>query len=270
MNAHEFLLKYEGRTIDVDHYYGGQCWDCYAQYCIENGIPYFNCTSSNYVKDIWNNRKYSGILNYMDEIPANAMQDGDVAIWTNSRECPDSHIAIFRKNNANGTGIFLGQNQRAGQVVSQENFSYNGIMGALRIKTKAPVVNHKVGYKAHIQDKGWTKEFYENEIAGTQGESKRLEALVIDPMNLKVSVKVHMQDYGWKDYGMITKDTIIGTVGESKRLEAICLNCTNARLKYRVHIQDSGWTAWTIADGISTLGSVGMSQRIEAIQMTIE
>lgn len=273
MTPHEFYLKYIGKTVDVDGYYGGQCWDLYAQYCRENGIPFFHCTTSGYVKDIWNNRKSSGILNYMDEVPnLESLQDGDVVIWGNCAACPYSHIAIFRKANGNGSGIFLGQNQSAGQVVNQETITYAGIIGGLRIKKAEPVVVHKIAYRVHAKDLGWMDVEYDGQTSGTEGQTRRVEALKIDPRlsNLNITAKAHVENKGWIDYGTITSDTIIGTTGEYLRLEALCLNCTNATLKYRVHIEDTGWSAWTKADGVATLGSVGMAKAIEAIQIVVE
>lgn len=120
----------------------------------------------------------------------------------------------------------------------------------------------KLKYRAHVQDIGWQDWVHDGEVAGTTGESKRMEAIQIDYPD--VEAKAHIQDYGWVDYGKITKDTVIGTTGESKRLECLCLK---GNFEYRVHLQDSGWSCWTKADGICTLGSVGESLRIEAIEI---
>lgn len=122
----------------------------------------------------------------------------------------------------------------------------------------------KIKYRVHLQDIGWTDWKHDGEIAGTEGESKRLEAIQID-YNKSIKAKAHIQTYGWIDYGEINKDIVIGTTEESKRLECLCLECEN--LKYQVHIQGSGWSCWTNADGISTLGSVGQKLRIEAIKI---
>lgn len=121
----------------------------------------------------------------------------------------------------------------------------------------------KLKYQAHIQDIGWQSWKSNGEIAGTTGQSKRLEAIRIDAP-FEVRAEAHIQNIGWKDYGKINKDTIIGTTGQGLRLECLKLK---GKFKYRVHIQDNGWTCWTNADGIATLGSVGQSLRIEAIQI---
>ena len=122
----------------------------------------------------------------------------------------------------------------------------------------------KIKYCAHVQSDGWQEWKGDGELAGTTGQSKRLEAFKIDYKE-HIKAKIHLEGIGWKDYGEINKDTIIGTTGESRRLECICLECES--IKYRAHIQGSGWTCWTKADGKSTLGSVGQSLRIEAIEI---
>lgn len=118
----------------------------------------------------------------------------------------------------------------------------------------------KMKMKGHIQDIGWGS--WDEKAIGTTGQSKRLEAFMIDAP-FDVEAKIHLQDIGWKNLGKITKDTIIGTVGEARRLECLCLK---GNFEYRVHIQNSGTTPWTKADGISTLGTVGQALRIEMIE----
>lgn len=106
----DFKNQVLGKGLDVDESYGNQCWDGYAYYCKWLGYPYANCTSSGYVKDIWNNRKSNGILNYFNEV--STMQSGDVAVFKEiSGWTPYSHIAIFDSDIDGTYGYFLGQNQ---------------------------------------------------------------------------------------------------------------------------------------------------------------
>lgn len=105
----EFKNMVLNNAYDIDGYYGAQCWDGFAKYCQYLGYPIFNCTTSGYVKDIWNNRATSGILNYFTEV--SIMQPGDVAVFMESASTPYSHIAIFDSDVGNGYGRFLGQNQ---------------------------------------------------------------------------------------------------------------------------------------------------------------
>lgn len=130
---HDFYLSVINKRFDLDGSYGAQCWDGFAQYCKWLGVPIFHCTQTGYVRDIWNLRKTSGILNYFTEITnPDKMQDGDVAIFerTDSGNLP--HIGIFRKWE-NGKMILLGENQGgSGGAFNQKYLSKTGFLGALR------------------------------------------------------------------------------------------------------------------------------------------
>lgn len=106
----EFRNQVLGKGYNIDGAYGNQCWDGYAKYCQYLGYPYANCTTSGYVKDIWNNRKTNGMLKNFVEVEI--MQPGDIAVFKEVKGwTPLSHIAIFVKDLGNGYGLFLGQNQ---------------------------------------------------------------------------------------------------------------------------------------------------------------
>lgn len=77
---------------------------------IDLGYKAIHCTTSGYAKDIWNNRKTNGILNYCNEVTV--MQPGDIAVFREvAGVTPYSHIAIFDHDAGGGYGWFLGQNQ---------------------------------------------------------------------------------------------------------------------------------------------------------------
>lgn len=107
----EFKNQVLGRAYDIDGYYGAQCWDGYAKYAQYLGQPICHCTSSGYVKDIWNLRGSNGILNYNSEV--NILQAGDIVVFRECSATPLSHIAIFDSDAGGGYGNFLGQNQGA-------------------------------------------------------------------------------------------------------------------------------------------------------------
>ncbi len=110
MTYEQFKNQVLGKCYDIDGYYCAQCWDGTMKYMIDLGYRAIHCTTSGYAKDIWNNRKTNGILNYCNEVTV--MQPGDIAVfkevagWT-----PYSHIAIFDHDAGGGYGWFLGQNQ---------------------------------------------------------------------------------------------------------------------------------------------------------------
>ena len=268
---HDYYLSVIGKGFDTDGY-GYQCVAGFKQFCKSQlGLDYYGksiCYGGNpsgYAYRIWYNFDSLGLGQYFDKVPANAMQDGDWAIWDyGSAPCRYSHIAMFRLDNGNGTGVFLGQNQIPNDTVfTQVNISYSGLLGALRPKIYHQPVVHNIGYKAHVENVGWQDWKYDGETAGTTGESKRMEAIRID-YDKPIKAKAHIQNKGWVDYGTIDINTVIGTVGEGLRLEDLCFE---GNFKFRVHIENTGWTPWTNADGVATLGTVGQSLRIEAIEI---
>ncbi|MGX8850104.1 CHAP domain-containing protein [Amedibacillus sp. YH-ame10] len=129
----DFRNEVLGKRFDIDGYYGAQCWDGYAYYMKWLGYTYAFCTSSNYVKDIWNNRNNNDMLKYCDVV--STLQQGDIAVFAETSETPYSHIAIFITDNGNGTGTFLGQNQGGYDGSFNEvSFSYKCLLGAFRPK----------------------------------------------------------------------------------------------------------------------------------------
>ena len=134
-----------------------------------------------------------------------------------------------------------------------------------------PEKEPSICYTTHIQDIGWQNQVKDGEIAGTEGQSKRLEAIKItlkDLKDVKIKYQTHVQDIGWQDWKY--DGTLAGTEGESKRLEAIKIELEESdkySVMYRVHIQDIGWQDWRY-DG-EKAGTEGQSKRLEAIQIKI-
>lgn len=141
--------------------------------------------------------------------------------------------------------------------------------------------NTTLTYCAHVQDYGWMNPVTSNQVAGTTGQSKRVEALKIGlPENLRslgdIRVETHVQDYGW--IGAVGNNQVAGTTGQSKRIEAIQIYLRNRadRVKienvdktvsYSAHVQDYGWLNAVTNGNIG--GTVGQSKRMEAIQVSL-
>lgn len=249
MTYNEFKKKYNGKFVDFDGSYGNQCWDLAQFYFTQVlNLPSSILSGCGNVKNMLVKPKIDVLLQYFNEVPVNAMTQGDVCIWGGT----SNHIAIF--DHYDGKCWYFSQNPNPCKVM------VINMSGLRAFRKKQP---QKIKYRVHIEGIGWQKWEADGTTAGTTGKSKRIEALQID-YNKPVYAKAHIQDIGWKDFGKITKDTVIGTTGKSKRLECLCLK---GNFKYRLHLQDTGWTCWTNADGVCTLGSVGQSLRIEAIQI---
>lgn len=134
-----------------------------------------------------------------------------------------------------------------------------------------PEKEPSISYTTHIQDIGWQNQVKDGEMAGTEGQAKRLEAIKItlkDLSGVKIKYQTHIQDIGWQDWKY--DGTLAGTEGQSKRLEAIRIELEENdkySIMYRVHIQDIGWQDWRY-DG-EKAGTEGQSKRLEAIQIKI-
>ena len=274
------------RYFDEDYMYGYQCWDYYAKVCTMLGVPYANCTSSGFVKDIWLNRKSNGMLNYFDEIKFDLCQPGDIIVFQPRGKTPYSHIGVVASTNQGGQVLVLGQNQGGNGAVNEAwlplTDSYPTVF---RLKQKKmtqldgnvkPVNDLGLRYQAHTQDIGWREWIHDGMIAGSTGAGKRLEALRIDTSafgdKLKLNVKVHIMNIGWKTVEDVQPDTIIGTVGRGLLMEAIeidpVVNETGKKLYYQVHLANTGWTG-RVEGGYAT-GTVGLKKAIEAIRIWLE
>ncbi|WP_404386988.1 CotH kinase family protein [Humibacillus xanthopallidus] len=129
-------------------------------------------------------------------------------------------------------------------------------------------------FAAHAASIGWQAAVSGGMIAGTTGESRRVEALRFQIVNTSLAGGIqgnsHVQSIGWTDWG--ATNAVVGTTGRALRLEAVQLRLTstlaaNFDLGYRVHVQSVGWMPW-VKNG-ATAGTTGRGLRIEAIQIRL-
>lgn len=130
-----------------------------------------------------------------------------------------------------------------------------------------------IQYRVQVQDHAWMSWVNEGEMAGTVGESRRMETLQVRMLNCEgVSLKfyAHIQDLG--DCYFTDKDEYVGTVAQSKRVEAIGITSEGLKekgyqLQYRVQVQDIGWMPW-VNDG-EVAGTRYQSKRLETIEIRV-
>ena len=143
-------------------------------------------------------------------------------------------------------------------------------------KTDTAMEARLVGYQTHVQDYGTQDYVYDGAMAGTSGESKRMESIRIKlPSTTSkdggIEYRSHVQTYGWEKSWKKTGE-LSGTTGQSKRLEAIQIRLTGAikdkyDVYYRVHAQNFGWLGW--AKNGEESGTAGYSYRLEAVQIVL-
>ena len=81
-----------------------------------------------------------------------------------------------------------------------------------------------MSFDVHIQGDGWKFNLTEDDLLGTTGKSKRMEAIVIrsnglNEQGFKIQYKVHIEKFGWLPW--VNEGEMAGTTGKSLRMEAI-------------------------------------------------
>ena len=250
------------------------------------------------IKVSLNNKGYSGSIQYMSHVQDLGWEDwkeeGTVSGTANgekrieaikirlTEEMADRYDIYYRVHAQNFGWMGWSKN---GEAAGTEGYGYR--VEAVQIKivkkgTEAPGTTSQnfskrwasVVYSTHVQDYGWQTPVNDGALAGTTGESKRIEAIKISLSNQKeegdIEYSAHVQDYGWQT--SVKNGIIAGTTGESKRIEAIKIKLSGELAKkcdiyYRVHAQDYGWLGW--AKNNEPAGTEGLSKRVEAIEIKI-
>ncbi len=131
-----------------------------------------------------------------------------------------------------------------------------------------------IQYYSHVEDYGWMDKISNGGVSGTVGESKRMEAFVIERSLSSLSGDVFYRSYvegdGWQNY--VSSGNVSGTSGKSKRIEMIQIKLTDGLAEeydiyYQVHVSDVGWLDWACNDQVT--GTFGYYRRIEAIKIRL-
>lgn len=239
MNYQEFINEYNGKSFDYDNVAGIQCVDLIKMY-LDNvfGIkPGAWGNAKDYYENFENlplKNSFNKINNTADFVP----QKGDIMVWGKDTGGGYGHLAITtgEGDKSNFYSYDLNWN---GKTVQKIKHDYKGVLGVLRSKEQFKITGSPIRYKVHIQDIGWSDWKQIGEVAGTTGEAKRIEAIILEGNNgIDISYRVHMQDKGWSQF--VKSGEVAGTTGEARRIEAIEIK-SNKSLLVEEHIQDVGW-----------------------------
>ena len=138
MTLSEFIKKYDGKTIDFDKAYGGQCQDLFNQYCVDvwgipNPIQQFPVASAyqnfGYAK---NNTNFTAIPNSPTAVP----MAGDVIIWGQGVG-PHGHVGVFVEGDVMNFKAFE-QNWNGVQKCRIVSHPYDHVTGWFRPKRNVP------------------------------------------------------------------------------------------------------------------------------------
>lgn len=132
-----------------------------------------------------------------------------------------------------------------------------------------------ISVEASVPGKG-TIEAGSGEVAGTTGESKKVDSITLhlivpddsDYSDNDIEYRAHVSNIGWQDW--TTAGKAIGAKGSGEQIEAVQFKLRDGsnlaagwRLWMRAHVENYGWLAWT-CDG--PVGSTGQGLRLEAIE----
>lgn len=120
--------------------------------------------------------------------------------------------------------------------------------------------------QAHVEGYGWMQAVGNGEVAGTTGQAKRLEALIIN-FSEGIQYSAHVQNIGWQNWA--NSGGVAGTVGQGLRMEAIRIKLLSPDfdIYYRAHVENIGWLGW--AKNGEPAGTAGAALRMEALQVQI-
>lgn len=134
MDIRTWMNTVNGKIIDMDGAYGGQCWDLWSSYARNvYGIPAADTnTVDGYAASVYTTRydRSQALQNAFTREAGNYTPVyGDVAFWNGNSM---NHVAIVVRDNGNGTLNTMSQNpNKAGYVT----LSKTGIIGYLHPRT---------------------------------------------------------------------------------------------------------------------------------------
>lgn len=134
-NPQKFINDWMGRNNDIDGVASYQCVDMWKQCLADVGYPSPTRAigGSGGAKEIWYRRDALGYGPYFEYVQN--MKFGDWCIWDGTLGGGYGHVAMFVKDNGNGTGQFFGQQQNyTHSPCSLNNISYAHTLGALRVR----------------------------------------------------------------------------------------------------------------------------------------
>ena len=270
MNYNEFINNYNGKSFDYDGVSGVQCVDLAKMYL--DKVFGIKAGAWGNAKDYYENYNSLPLKNSFNRIANTASfvpQKGDIVVWGAGLGNTYGHIAIAT-GEGNTSNFYSYDLNWGSKTVHKVNHNYKGFLGVLRAKDQSKITGviakPDLQYQVHLQDLGWQNIQNANEGAGTEGQSRRLEAVKFFGNNgLQIKYRAHIQDIGWQEWK--NSGEIAGTVGQSKAIEELEIQC-NKILEAQEHIQDVGWMPKSQGSTIR-LGTEGKSLRLEAFRINV-
>ncbi|MDX3521294.1 hypothetical protein [Streptomyces scabiei] len=135
---------------------------------------------------------------------------------------------------------------------------------------KSTAAARSVCYRAHVAGLGWQAVVCNGGTAGTEGQSRAMEALEVAVGGAgEFCVNAHLRNIGWQAEAYCANDggTVrVGTVGQARPMEAVMIGVSSGAVKGRAHVQNIGWLA-PQDDAVITLGTTAQTRNLEAVRI---
>jgi uncharacterized protein YjdB len=145
---------------------------------------------------------------------------------------------------------------------------------ARQVATHPNATGRHICYAAYVQNIGWQTPVCDGVVAGTIGQSLRLEALDIVASGVGgACAAAHVQNIGWQNMVCVQDNQamIVGTTGLGLRMEALTIDVNSEGVCAAAHVQNIGWQSTVCANApqFATVGTTGQSLRMEAVELTV-
>lgn len=125
MTLRQFINKYDGKTVDWDQKFGGQCVDLWRQY-VDEVLELPQSPPVRGAKDVWDTYLEKH-FNRVENTPKGVPEKGDIVIWETGEY---GHIAIFAEGGIRSFTSF-DQNYPVGTKCHLQKHNYQGVLGWL-------------------------------------------------------------------------------------------------------------------------------------------
>lgn len=193
----------------------------------------------------------SEVVSEADDVAPTEVQTDVQTSPLEAEDAPQAADGGSKTEDVTSAPVFSGSAhvQRLGWIDATEGEDGTIVLGTtgqgLRVEAmRLRVSGGSVSYQAHVQSVGWDSWASDGELAGTEGEAKRLEGIkicltgeVADAWSIQY--RCHVQTYGW--LGWAADGEIAGSTGFGKRLEAIEMRVVPA---VRTHTRTQAGSIW--------------------------
>lgn len=129
----DFIKSVNGKGFDIDGSYGVQCVDGIKKFALDvYGKADFTC-GNGWANGLWLCYDTNGVSKYFKKYPYSEAKKGDWIIWDkNSKDAPNSHVAMFVEKVSSTRVKCFGQNQNGIKEFNKITVNSDGILGVLR------------------------------------------------------------------------------------------------------------------------------------------